>query len=105
MPDLLKLAERCEAAEGPDRELDLDIMRWAENIGGDPANARPYTASIDAALMLVPKRHTWTLYADGCAGVCPKRDDDDLADGTIWAATPALALCAAALRARSKERG
>ncbi len=50
--ELLKLAERCEQAEGPDRDVDLSIMRWVKNIGGPSENAARYTASLDAALTL-----------------------------------------------------
>lgn len=62
--------------------------------------AEPYTASLDAAMTLVLEGHAFTIYSDGCAGVAPvEADDTPVAD--VWAATPALALCAAALRARA----
>lgn len=116
---LLELAERVEAAMGPDRELDFYI--WAALNGvteiTDPAEGRdangewhlygfvdPYTASLDAAMTLVP---------EGQEFGCGSKD----ATGTAWAwagqhngpeeiasaATPALALCAAALRAQSQR--
>ena len=65
MTDLRELAERCEAATGPDRELDLRIeaainpeyagldeehARFLTRYGGHPS----YTASLDAAMTLVP---------------------------------------------------
>lgn len=46
------LSEKVEALTGPDRSVDLDIMRYAENIGGDWRNALRYTESIDAAMTL-----------------------------------------------------
>jgi hypothetical protein len=58
MTALLDLAERCEKSEGPSRELDRDI---AQAVEGEvyPAwsifNSSPYTASVDAALTLVPE--------------------------------------------------
>lgn len=129
--DLVALAERCEKATGPDRELDEDIARavgfvpWGgrrmfstapsygftyRNPTGDYVGAPPYyTGSIDAAMTLVP---------DGC--FC---DTQSILRGTAifdkpkaWAqveqtsgpvietsacATLPLALSAAALRARA----
>jgi hypothetical protein len=111
------LAERCEAATGPDRELSWDI--W-EAIG-EPViddyslngSAPAYTASLDAAMTLVPEGYYWTLSLGCKAG----RDSEF---GPYWAelysmadyrshidveeipgTTPALALCAAALKART----
>lgn len=49
MSDLLKLAERCEKATGPDRDLDATIERVLRNY----STPLPlYTASIDAAMTL-----------------------------------------------------
>lgn len=64
MTDLLALADRCEAAQGPDRELDAAIKKtigdawdyaadWGPRDNCNPV-AKPYTASIDAVLTLVP---------------------------------------------------
>lgn len=117
---LLALAERCEKAEGSDRELDgliavavkavdprtkpsglqgfgyVDRNQWA------CSHVSPYTASIDAALTLVPGGMDWFrergAYVPFIATV----------DGPIcrfFAETDnsfALALCAAALRARAE---
>lgn len=128
MSELLKLAERCEAATGPDRELDALIACHAPICRADYIlSARPsqkrgmvtryfddgghgtfvcenYTASLDAAMTLVP---------EGCAsaiGTMAFVNETRLPWACIWtpqgeptwrsdAATPALALCAAALRA------
>jgi hypothetical protein len=135
---LLELAERCEAAEGPDRELDcliaaalelrpegMDISaadslriwglhefaRHSESHQNVWSRCLPrYTASIDAALTLVPEG-MWVacLTQDDTgwwAGLCRpgERQKDWLAG---WGPTPsaALALTAAALRAlASTER-
>ncbi len=105
--NLLALAARCENATGPDRELDADIaltQGWTEHpgdnwIGPFGQIAVPYyTASLDAAVTLVPGPAWWWVeaqplvhgaYLSGCG-------DERVARGT----TPALALCCAALRAR-----
>lgn len=63
-----------------------------------------YTASIDAAMSLVPETECCCLSGndlrDGrsLATVSIKRGE--VRSASVWAATPALALCAAALRAR-----
>ena len=132
-----ELIERLEKAEGPDAELDKCIMmavdykeyerRWwaarpddiaarymskdqQKQMAEDNWIAPPYTASIDAALTLVPDGHA------SAVGTMAFKDSDKLPWATYWtpqgwpysteAATPALALCAAALRARAQmERG
>lgn len=114
---VVELAERCEAATGPDWSLDCDIARARgyhvpnPPTGGGlavPTGSLPrFTASLDAAMTLVPEGWFWrvghsTLY-DGWAALnrvhpdhC-NREDEAFAK----AATPALALCAAALRSLS----
>jgi hypothetical protein len=117
--ELLALAERVEALTGPCRETDAHISLVAINNGktGSFANADKwieaalqfhwsvahYTASLDAAMTLVPEgwhtyfasedRHSlrWSWALRGGYGVTVASP----------AATPALALTAAALRARS----
>lgn len=106
------LIERLEKATGPDRELDVEIgtlIGEADHSG--PAFHRPfrewakyYTASIDAALLLVPERHTWVL---GCgrvvqymSQVTPMRPAHHGASVGEADSTPAIALCIAALKAR-----
>jgi hypothetical protein len=110
---LLALAERCEQAAGPDRELDAEIAlaagwerkwndsdkphgwywrrgdySWTAEMEGIPPN---YTASLDAAVTLVPEGCGWMVMGNAAkVGRWPSRG-----------ATPALALCAAALRARA----
>lgn len=105
MSDLLiELAERCEKASGPDREIDIDIQQV---IGGaiptgfqmqyEGVRLPGYTASLDAAMMLVPEGMAIELAWNAAR----------LADARVgWkrpgiAKSPALALCAAALRARA----
>ena len=121
---LLNLADRCEQAAGPDRELDgaawcavngYSFVKWdgagvvwRKADGGIrhyPASRVPYyTASLDAAVTLVPK---------GCGyQIISGFDEDGLTHASVYvpaidngergdSATAALALCAAALRARA----
>jgi hypothetical protein len=133
-----RLAERCEAAPGPDRDIDgwiyarlmgadpyivgsepgrfpqkpiygtrLDVM---QSIGGkdgaDYCGAPKFTASLDAAMTLVPEGWHWSVVSDDCAAVFKRTERKlyaALHDAT--AITPALALCAAALRARAAQEG
>lgn len=129
------LAARCEAASGPDRELDALAFRtfgapvpfqfankivalvfdeseqcWFSPIGDMRIRYTPpaYTASIDAALSLVPEG-CWaegSLSSPAALEIHDPMTFDPLGQG--WAATPALALTSAALRAhaaRLRENG
>lgn len=67
-----------------------------------------YTASLDAALTLVPDGHDWRVEVERDrhpgAICCPPNAWGTFPGVTMHgAATPALALCAAALRARAEE--
>lgn len=127
---LLDLADRVEALEGPDREVDAliaSIVRlervphWARNWAGEwrgtehgsvvlmEANgspgphfmAREYTTSLDSAMSLVPEG-----YALGFKRAPCQRSHAMLAtigyEVNASGATPALALTAACLRARAQ---
>ena len=140
---LLALADRAEKATGPDRELDELISAAVEGAvrevqqdgrtayhsldGGTWVHIRVpqpgYTASLDAAMSLVPEGWRWVLRqatADECNGAffCRLESGDfksitwgkggeyitDVISGVdvfCWSATPALALVAAALRAHA----
>jgi len=96
---LLNLAERCEKATGPNRSLDNGIRLATNNgcaFGDDPS----YTASLDAAMTLVPEGLAMGFKMAPC-----QRAHAMLATiGEEWdgsGATPALAICAVALRARA----
>lgn len=108
--ELLALAKRAEAADGADWELDPAIARAV----GHPAVDRPgficpaYTASVDAALMLVPEGWETTIYLGGektCVQMETKalRQRDDFFPLEAIAATPAVAIVAASLRALAEE--
>lgn len=115
------LADRVEALEGPDREVDAEIavhifgadavrkggVGWPEGALVVPCypgwRLLPnYTASIDAAATLVPENAGWCISVNGrVMGKAIQPQAHVLHNGSkfISAATPALALCAAALRA------
>ena len=113
--DNQKLSARVEALEGPERGIDAQIhFAVREGIGCGMAQDAPrYTASLDAAMSLVPQGCGWIA---GWGQVLPDEPmggahitahsvfagydvaNDVIAEGE--AVTPALALCAAALKAR-----
>lgn len=108
--ELLALADRCEAASGADKDIDC----WIENhlglarfepdrpspIGGGWLDKRiepkPYTASLDAAMTLVPEGYDWIVgRTNGGLTIHAEVGNRE----QYFADTPALALCAASLRA------
>lgn len=106
MNAMLELAERCEAAEAETKELFL--LAWDAALGFNARSIRsgsPYQrflacmeigAWLDAAMSLVPE----DAYIR--AHIAPDGISDILVHGTqATGATPALALCAAALKARA----
>lgn len=120
--EIVRLAERVEQATGPDRELDVRISlalsgtSYSDSdvtelltIRDEPTGYgryRPadeyvpgYTASLDAAMTLAPEGQWRRINIDpnGRANI---RLGDACA---VTAATPALALTAAALRARAAQ--
>lgn len=124
------LIEALERAEGPDRELDAEIAealepdqslaakvrrasRWP--VRDDclkalpkkpPADTPHYTRSLDAAMTLVPAQLgiMWDVakYPGGEAAAYVGQKDAPVRSFVI-AATPAIAFCIAALKAREKE--
>ena len=136
MADLSQLIERVEAATGPDRRIDAAIWyaviekplpgekRDRDVIGRWPA----YTASLDAAMTLVPEGARWTmrtrhpgdkhrnvnayfvhLESHDFKSVTWGKGENWITDRvngwdvSAWAATPALALVAASLKARAQQ--
>ncbi len=110
--ELRALAERVEALTGPDRNGDgciwfaaVEKPRAGEKLDRDMINRWPaYTASLDAAMSLVPEKSLWSAcdMEDGpFAQVIRPMPDGGYGGGltSAHAATPALALTAAALRA------
>ena len=112
------LITRLEAATGPNRDLDAWIaicagiappVAFRPCVSLDPGTfgigayeiwvAPTYTASLDAALTLVPEDYDWIigrtnggLTIHACCGGTEEHFGD----------TPAIALCIAALKARSQ---
>lgn len=120
---LLELAKRAEEATGPDCCLDFCIYEalgneyemigkfgvWKRAGAQWPATADsvpPYTASIDAALTLVPEGWRKSIIdADNGNAIVELWQDEGDGEVGAQAATAALALVAASLRARSSEQG
>jgi len=123
---LRALIERVEQATGADRELDgaiekmltpdlaarpwryLGHGRWNDDSEPNGANlvaAPRYTSSLDAAASLVPEGWQWACGKDRPENGGAWADVQPNAVGVTKrrAATPALALTAAALRARLAE--
>ena len=100
---LLALASRVEAATGADRELDAHVARYSPHLvkflGGVPDEPQHgclhYTRSVDDVIMFLDGRD-WSMAAD-CEGATATVQDNGPHHG--HAATPALALTAAACRA------
>lgn len=132
---LIELAERVEAAKGPDLALDCEIWEtfglvpeyecrsWCRQDGRTDltremyvrAWAPAFTASLDAALTLVPKGWRLTRLSDTTETLAEWQLGPWLAQltraepfglaGTEHGSTPALALVAASLRARASAMG
>lgn len=130
--DLLALAERVEAAAGADRGLDDTIYqtvtgrcphRNLRTVSGDadclmevcedcrdeePDVRVPiYTASLDAAMSLVPEGWELSLntFANppAASAYCINAANEIVRPAKQYIATPALAITAAALRARAEQ--
>ena len=119
--ELLKLAERVEALSGPDFYVNKSILAalgytwrgmayWsADNTHVWPGRTA-FTALLDAAMTLVPEGWGFRVESEGdgsrpCSASIYKPADccNELVINCDYATTPALALCAAALRALAKE--
>jgi hypothetical protein len=123
MADLLALAERCEEATGPDREIDCSIavaalgffkdddgkyaFTDAEGVTHQSGQAddmlvRRFTASLDAAMTLAGDVFGIELSQRNDGGWnCALSNSQEDGEGT--GRTMALAICAAALRARHAQ--
>lgn len=113
---MTSLIERIESAEGPSYALDCAIGEYVAKTTGTPyiVPPRSYTASIDAALTLVPDGYQYGFATIPSADILRAGnhhaqayvDGSEMVDFAKYfraeAATPALALCAAALRARGE---
>ena len=114
----MTLIERLEAATGPDRELDAAILvavggkrrfdDWWIGYRFIGREASAFTASIDAALTLVPEGWDYVIASPGvdenhpdewCINMARHPDDES---NFTFAPTPALAICIAALKAKGE---
>ena len=107
MTDTTKLAERIEALEGPCRRIDECIqvaISGKDPLDYDgPFDAPEYTASLDAAMTLVPEGWLFDLYnLNGYPEAHLTNDTLQRVAVSVVTATPALALCAAAIRAQQE---
>ncbi|WP_343518135.1 hypothetical protein [Sphingomonas sp.] len=128
MSKLLELAERCEKADEADQiiiiqaafaamhpkpEADYQPRRvpmfapefdaWAK-LRARVLNCLCWNCGLEAAIALVPEGWTWVLFATGGAvldRVIPSDGENKIR--ILSCATPALALCAAALRALASQ--
>ena len=111
MANLTELADRVEALAGPCREVDAEIVTIVKAGMRSPWFIAPpsFTGSLDAAMTLVPEGFNWQVGTQGTEGEAAWASvealtyNPDTFNGIsiyVDAATPALALCAAALRAR-----
>ena len=109
--DLLELAARCEAATGPNLAVDVAIENACVEPTGFPKKwiALAYSKSLDAAMTLVPEgwmvanisqTDAGTWWAELRKGYITSYSAVAMS-GHYKVATPALALTAAALRARN----
>lgn len=98
---LLALAERCEDATGPIFVLEDDIARLIHQLDGRMWSglAKPYTSSLDAAMTLVPEG--WNVQFERTGSASRACVWKAARNHSRYAATPSLALCAAALKARA----
>jgi hypothetical protein len=104
--DLLALAAKVEAATGASFLLEQEV---ADAVGHNPRARLPaYTASLDAAMTLVPEGWDWSASSYGedgaSAEVWVHGWQDDTRINSFLATTPSLCLVVAALRARAAIR-
>lgn len=84
-----ELIAALKAAKEPSMALDFSIAAELEK------SALPFTSSIDAAITLVPPKYEWCIYGAGGADVW--KPDGLRRHEMTYAATPAIAICIAAL--------
>ena len=107
----LALAERCEKATGPDREVDLDLVssvigkRWPHTM----ATVASYTDSLDAITALIERELPgWRWKAGRAEFHCWATIYGGAGEGPVFSAVSvqgcaALALCAAFCRAMAEK--
>jgi hypothetical protein len=126
--DMLALADRVESLTGPcagdDADIELAIGNWSpehheawnryQECGEcanppltSPSPPRPFTASLDAAMSLKPDGREFSIEGgwdySGCHPAHVRATAWVSGAPRVYAATPALALTAASLRARAEQ--
>ena len=97
-----ELIAKLEVAPEGSRGLDLDIAASIGAIDWDDVRdtqVDSYTTSIDAAMTLVLEGLAWTILSGAIQAACV--GEASTGNPVTIAATPALALCIAALKAKS----
>lgn len=110
LTNLDKLIQGIERASEPDRALNAELLRqlgWTQDgrdafspDGSRALSVPDYLGSLDAAMTLVPNGLHWSVGFDTQGNRALISKSGSMKVETGKAATPALALCAAALRAR-----
>lgn len=97
-----ELIAALEAADGPSFTLEQEIFRSINPHATKLSIPNNYTASIDAALMLVPEGMTIGLMSVGDVYHFGIGENDRQAQFYAVASHPAIAICIAALKARGE---
>ena len=104
----MELADRIEQLEGPDREIDAEIAKALGYAFMWPVVWRittpRFTKFIDEAVASVPSGYGWAVvtYSEPSGLVLANVTESfDKKPSIAHANTPAIAICAAALRAKS----
>lgn len=125
MTEATSLIERLEALESPCRECDLELWWEVKANRGSPKKPMPkdyreanlrmddaplYTSSLDAAMSLVPEGYGWRLWVPSSTSLSPMvvtmwGNGQKYAPNESTAATPAIALCIASLKAQESSNG
>ncbi len=110
--DIEALAGRCEALTDFETPKAVALRNAIHDLLPEPKCVQPpdYLRSLDAAMSLVLEGATWSVgdwsaTGQGSSACCYPPAEMRAADGCYIskAFTPALALCAAALRARKEQ--
>lgn len=107
MSDLLQLADRVEALDGPDRNVDYEIfLATAEKEAANywnPERGHQFTSAIKDASSLIPISHWCDSGHTGSKHWACVTSRISFKDYAAKAATTPLAICAAALRAQAEK--
>lgn len=107
LADRLEAAERCTTALFIEAGRQLFIDRQRNPLWSEYCSYAEDEAWLSAAEMLVPEGMLFAVGQNESDAIAAlrRRNENESVGQVVTAATPALALCAAALRARSKTNG